>query len=201
MATAGSSPSARTCSRELSSELSVWYYPPWRDAILQVFPTKAWATRLITTITMNNSLDDDAKGRATQRLQERIAEESKTLPYRWGYFQGAVLIPWSLLIILSAVSDLTRPHHDPWYLIAIALSMGFLGFPLAFGLLRKRAFAPKLVYVMFGLSLLLAAIQIPIAIRHFAESGDRGSGFFQDELLLLWLLSMLYYRRRKLQFH
>lgn len=99
------------------------------------------------------------------------------------------------------VLDLMKPHHDPWYLIAIGLMMGFLGLPLAYGLLRKRAFAIVLVYGMFGLSLLSAAIQLPIAIRHFADTGDKGSPFFEAELLLVWFLSMMYYRRRRAQFH
>jgi hypothetical protein len=147
-------------------------------------------------------LDDvAAKSRAVARIAERIAKESESLPYRWGYFQGAVLIPWSLLIILSVLSDLLKPHHDPWYLTAIGLLMGFLGLPLAYGLLRKKAFALVLVYAMFGLSLLLAAIQLPIAIRHFADTGDKGSAFFEAELLLVWLLSLVYYRRRRVQFH
>jgi len=134
-------------------------------------------------------------------MAEPIAKEPESLPYRWGYFQGVTLIPWSLLIILSVVSDLLKPHHDPWYLETIGLLMGFLGLPLAFGLLRRRAFALVLVYAMVGLSLLLVAIQIPIAMRHFAETGDKGSAFFEAELLLIWLLSMVYYRRRRLQFH
>jgi len=146
-------------------------------------------------------LDDAAKSRAVARIAERIAKESETLPYRWGYFQGAFLIPWSLLIVLNVVSDLMKPHHDPWYLLAIGLLMGFLGLPLAYGLLRKRSFATVLVYAMFGLSLSLAAIELPIAIRHFADAGNKGSAFFSAELLLMWLLSMVYYRRRKAQFH
>jgi hypothetical protein len=135
------------------------------------------------------------------RMAEPIARESESLPYRWGYFQGVILIPWSLLIILSVVSDLLKPRHDPWYLETIGLLMGVLGLPLAFGLLRKRAFALVLLYAMVGLSLLLVAIQLPIAIRHYADAGDKGSAFFEAELLLLWLLSMVYYRRRRMQFH
>ena len=61
----------------------------------------------------------------------------------------------------------------------------------------KKAFALRLVYAMFGLSILLVAIQLPIAIKHYADPGDKGSAFFEAELLLFWLLSMLYYRRRK----
>jgi hypothetical protein len=146
-------------------------------------------------------LDDAAKSRAVARIAERITKESESLPYRWGHFQGAFLIPWFLLIIKGVVSDLVKPHHDPWYLTAIGLLMGFLGLPLAYGLLRKRGFAIVLVHVMFGLSFLLAAIQLPIAIRHFADPGGKGSAFFEAELLLMWLLSMVYYRRRKVQFH
>src|SRR5713226_1250268 len=92
------------------------------------------------TLREATSLDDAAKSRAVARIAERMAQESESLPYRWGYFQGAILIPWSLLIIFGVVSYLMKPYHDPWYLLAIGLLMGFLGLPLAYGLLRKRAF-------------------------------------------------------------
>ena len=79
--------------------------------------------------------------------------------------------------------------------------MGFLGLPLAYGLLRKRTFALVLVYAMLGLSLLVAAISLPAAIRHYADPGEKLSTSFDAELLLIWLLSMVYYRRRRAQFH
>jgi hypothetical protein len=123
------------------------------------------------------------------------------LPYRWGYFQGVMLIPWSLLVILSVASNATKYSHDPWYLTVVGFLMGLLGLPLAIGLLMKKAFALKLVYAMFGLAILLVAIQLPIAIKHYADPGDKSSAFFEAELLLLWLLSMVYYRKRKAMFH
>jgi hypothetical protein len=130
-------------------------------------------------------------------MNARISEESKTRPCRWGEFPGAILIPWSLVIVFSVLSDLLKPRRDPWYLTIIGLLMGLLGLPLAYGLLRKKAFALMLVSAMFGFSLLLVAIQLPIAIRHFADTGDKGSAFFEAELLLMWLLSFVYYRRRR----
>jgi len=150
---------------------------------------------------MDNSVDDEAKRRALARMAERIAKESETLPYRWGYFQGVFLIPWSVLVISSVVSDLVIPRPYPWYLLTIGMLMGLLGLPLAYGLLRKRAFALVLVYAMFGLTLLLAAIRLPTAIRHYADPGEKVSASFDAGLFLLWLLSMVYYRRRKVQFH
>ena len=149
---------------------------------------------------MHSSVDAEAKTHTIARIAGRIDSESKTLPYRWGYFQGAFLIPWSLLILLGVFEDLQK-HHEPWYLITIALLMGFLGLPLAYGLLRKKSFALVLVYVMFGLSLLLLAIKIPVAVKHFTDPGDNSSAFVEAELLLFWLLSMVYYRRRRAQFH
>ena len=123
------------------------------------------------------------------------------LPYRWGYFQGVMLIPWSLLVILSVASNAIKPSHDPWYLLAVGFLMGILGLPLAIGLLMKKAFALRLVYTMFGLSILLVAIQLPTAIKHYADPGDKSSAFFEAEVLLFWLLSMVYYRKRKAMFH
>ena len=142
----------------------------------------------------------DSKKRALERLAEKIDEESKDLPYRWGYFQGAVLVPWSLFIILATVMDLQKPKYEPSYILAIVLLLGLVGLPLGFGLLLKRKFALVLVYVMFGLTLLLAAAKIPVAIRHYTDSGDLGSAFSEAELLLVWLLSMIYYRKRRTQF-
>ena len=145
-------------------------------------------------------LATDAKNRAIERLAEKIDEESKDLPYRWGYFQGAVLVPWSLFIIVATVVDLRKPEHEPTYILAIVLLLGLVGLPLGFGLLLKRRFALVLVYVMFGITLLLAAVKIPVAIRHYTDSGDLGSAFSEAELLLVWLLSMIYYRKRRTQF-
>jgi heme/copper-type cytochrome/quinol oxidase subunit 4 len=52
---------------------------------------------------------------------------------------------------------------------------------------------------MFGLALLQAAIQLPIAMIHYTDQSDRGSAFFEAWTLLLWLLSMVYYRKRREQ--
>jgi len=146
-------------------------------------------------------MEAEAKEHARARMAERITQESKTLPYRWGYFQGSLLVPLSLLI-LSGVASVLREHRpEAWYLTLIALFMGILGLPLAFGLLWKRRFALVLVYVMFGLSLLLLGIKVPTAIKHYRDAGDKGSAFFEAELMLVWLLSLIYYRRRKTQFH
>jgi hypothetical protein len=147
-----------------------------------------------------DSSDIQSKARASAPIATGIAEESRPRPYRWGYFQGAVLIPWSLLLIAGTILEFLKPRPEPWYLTTIALLMGILGLPLAFGLLRKKAFALFLVYAMFGLSLLLMAIKLPMAIRHYTDPGDSGSAFFEAELLLVGLFSLVYYRRRKEQF-
>jgi hypothetical protein len=138
-----------------------------------------------------DSSDIQSKARASAPIATRIAEVSRPRPYRWGYFQGAVLIPWSLLLIVGTILEFLKPRPEPWYLTTM---------PLAFGLLRKKAFALFLVYAMFGLALLLMAIKLPMAIRHYTDRGDSGSAFFEAELLLVGLFSLVYYRRRKEQF-
>lgn len=135
------------------------------------------------------------------QISEHVPDEAKTLPYRWGYFQGVALIPWSLLTLLAAIGFFTKPSGEPWPYALTTAAMGILGLPLAFGILWKRKFALPLVYAVFGLSLLLAAIQVSVATTHFADSGFRGSSIFEAELLLVWLLSAMYYRRRRSQFH
>ena len=122
------------------------------------------------------------------------------LPYRWGYFQGVAVIPFSLLLLLGAASDLIKTRQHSWYLTSIALLMGLVGLPLGVGLLQKKRYALTLVYVMFALALLQAAIQLPVAMIHFADQGDKGSAFFDAWVLLLWMLSMVYYRKRREQF-
>ena len=110
------------------------------------------------------------------------------------------MIPFSLLVLVGTAADHLKPNHDPWYLASIAFLMGFTGLPLAIGLLWKKRFAIILVYVMFGLTLLLVAVKLPIAIRHYTNPGDNGSAFFEAELLLIWLVSLIYYRKRRNQF-
>jgi hypothetical protein len=133
-------------------------------------------------------------------MAERIDRESKSLPYRWGYFQGVVLLPWSLFLIAGSVWGLRQPNYEPWYISVVVLLLGLVGLPLGLGLLLKKRFALALVYVMFGLALLLVAIKIPVAISHYTDPGEIGSGFPEAEMLLVWLFSIVYYRKRRTQF-
>jgi hypothetical protein len=145
-------------------------------------------------------LDFEDKARALERMTERMGREGEVLPFRWGYFQGAVVIPWSLFLILGAILDLKKFRQDPWYISVIIIVIGLVGLPLGVGLLQKRKFALTLVYVTFGLTLLLVAIKIPVAILHYRSEGDIGSALPEAELLLVWLGSMVYYRKRQTQF-
>jgi hypothetical protein len=145
-------------------------------------------------------LDTEDKAPALERMTERMDREGKVLPYRWGYFQGAVVIPWSLFLLLGAILDLRKFRQDPWYISVIVLVIGLVGLPLGVGLLQKRKFALTLVYVTFGLTLSLVAIKIPVAILHYRSEGEIGSALPEAELLLLWLGSMVYYRKRHAQF-
>jgi hypothetical protein len=125
---------------------------------------------------------------------------STPLPYRWGYFQGAIIIPISLLTFIGSIADLVRLHTQPWTVSAISLLMALLGLPLGVGLLKRRWYALTLLYVMLWLSVLLVAVKLPIAIGHFTDAGDIGSALPEAELLLIWLLSTVYYRKRQMQF-
>jgi hypothetical protein len=121
------------------------------------------------------------------------------LPYRFGYFQGGVLIPLSLLILFDGAKQL-RLHKEPWQVLVPVMLSGLIGVPLGVGLLMKKKFALTLVYVMLGLAIVQAVIKIPIAMRHFAEPGDMSSAMPEAEMLLLWLISLVYYRKRENQF-
>lgn len=147
----------------------------------------------------DSSLTDREVQETAVGLQTEGARETPR-PYRWGYFQGALLIPFSLLVLLGTAADRLKPKHDPWYLETVGLLMGLIGLPLAVGLLTKRRFALPLVHAMFILTVLLVALKLPIAIRHYIDPGDNGSVFFEAELLLMWLLSLIYYRKRRSQF-
>lgn len=142
----------------------------------------------------------EVKEHRVNAMTQRIENESRQLPYRWGYFQGVFLIPWSLLIILGTWMESERPEHESRYISIIALLLGLIGIPLAIGLLRKKKFALPLVYLSFGLSLALIVIKLLIAIIHYRSPGYRGSYFFEAEQLLFWLCCLLYYRKRKSQF-
>jgi hypothetical protein len=128
------------------------------------------------------------------------AADPQELPYRWGYFQGVALVPWSLFALVGFVEEIGKSQPYPLYYIAVAILMAVLGLPLSFGLLWKKKFALTLLYVMLVLSILLASIQIPIAIIHFRDPGSKGSALPEAEILFIWLLSLIYYRRRRSQF-
>ena len=145
-------------------------------------------------------MDTDPKARTVALIAEKIDRESKDLPYRWGYFQGVVTIPWSLFLIFAAILTLRESHYEPVYISATVILIGLVGLPLGFGLLLKRRFALVLIYVMVSLTLLLVAIKIPVAIRHYTDPGENGSVIPESEMLLVWLFSMLYYRKRQTQF-
>jgi len=148
---------------------------------------------------MNMPAEENLASARSESPGAPLDRTPKALPYRWGYFQGVALIPFSLLLLLGVSEDATKPIHDPWYIAAISLCMGLIGFPLAYGLLLKKRLAIPLVYTMLGLSTLLVAVKVPIAIAHHNETGDQGGAFFEAELLLVWLLSMRYYKRRESQ--
>jgi hypothetical protein len=104
-------------------------------------------------------------------------------------------------MLLGVAVDLPKTHGEEWFFLVVSLLMGVLGLPLGVGLLYKRRYALALVYTVFALSALNAAVKIPIAVRHFTDPGYRGSAMGEAELLLVWLLSLVYYRKRTSQFH
>ena len=121
------------------------------------------------------------------------------LPYRWGYFQAVIIIPFSLLMLLSIASSLIKPNNEPWYQVAVASLIAILGLPLGVGLFRKKNYALSLVYAMFGLSVLLLVIQVFLAITKFKGQYAWGEIVFAGELIVVWLFSMVYYRKRRNQ--
>jgi hypothetical protein len=54
---------------------------------------------------------------------------------------------------------------------------------------------------MFGLSIFLLAVVLPLGIETFADLGDDNSDFAEAVMLVIWLLSGVYYRKRRNQFH
>jgi hypothetical protein len=127
--------------------------------------------------------------------------EVRHRPYRWGYFQGAILIPFSLIVLLDTASNQVQSDPDPWYLAAIGYLGGIIGLVLSIGILRKRRYALPLIYVISALSLVFVAIDIPFAVKHFASQGRRAGAFFDTEIVLFWMLSIVYYRKRREQLH
>ena len=105
-----------------------------------------------------------------------------------------------MLTFIGSIADLVRLHTESWTASAIALLMALLGLPLGVGLLKRRWYALTLLYVMLWLSMLLVAVKLPIAIGHFTDAGDISNALPEAELLLVWLLSTVYYRKRQMQF-
>ena len=102
-------------------------------------------------------------------------------------------------MLMGAAKDLKK-HEEPWPILALVILAGVIGVPLGVGLLMKKKFALALVYVMLGLAILQTAIKIPIAMRHFADPGDVSSAMPEAEMLVIWLISLVYYRKRENQF-
>ncbi len=128
------------------------------------------------------------------------AAKPPQMPYRWGYFQGVLLVPFSLALMLGVVGEQMQPSHEPRFVAVMLLLICMVGLPLGIGLLMKKRFALTLVYVICGLSFLLICVKVPYAVMHFSDQGG-GSAFFEAELLLVWLLSFVYYRKRRSMFH
>jgi predicted membrane metal-binding protein len=128
------------------------------------------------------------------------ASEQPQIPYRWGYFQGLVLIPFSLFLGLGVVGEQLQPHHEPWFVATLTFLIAMVGPPLGVGLLMKKRFAWPLLHIMCGLSFLLICVKVPLAVMNFTSEGTRGSAFFEAELLLVWLFSFAYYRKRRALF-
>ncbi len=126
----------------------------------------------------------------------------RILSYRWGYFQGFVLIPFTLLIFLgiSSVYLIGTEKPEPWFLAWPVLMIAAIGMPLAFGLLWRKRFALPLVKLMLALWLIRLATKVPVAVTHFADGTDLGSAIAEAEMALLWLCSFFYYRKREHMF-
>ena len=132
-------------------------------------------------------------------MAERIAAESQALPYRWGYFHGAIQIPWSLLAIVPTILHRHNPKISR-YVLALTLLIGLIGLPLGIGLLLKRKFALPLVYATFALAVLFAASQIRVALAHFPNAYFTGVAVGETALPFFWLCCSLYYWKRRFQF-
>jgi len=71
---------------------------------------------------------EERRENAKARIAARMEEESNDLPYRWGYFQAAILIPWTLLLTLASIGEMLKLHQEPWYISLITFLMGLTGF-------------------------------------------------------------------------
>lgn len=130
-----------------------------------------------------------------------VTSTNPKLPYRWGYFQGVALIPFSLVLMLGVAGEQSHPTHEPRFVAALLLLICIVGLPLGIGLLMKKRFALTLVYVMCGLSFLLICAKVPFAVKHFGNEESGGSAIFEAEIMLVWLFSFIYYRKRRSMFH
>lgn len=106
--------------------------------------------------------------------------------YRWGAFQGwlfAVILPLHVLLAVLIHA------YDAAIVLAI---FSVLGVPLGIGLLKKKRFAIALVYI----ATVLSAINLTATI---VMGGF--IGLFPDIVILaLWIISAIYYYKRRKEF-
>ena len=139
-----------------------------------------------------------------------------SLPYRWGKFEGrALIISGILLPVLLFAALLIRVLRaglegaglDPTVLRLLVLIVGMFAvfFLMGRGLLRKRRYALRLVYLRLGLSAVLACIVVAgwaVGVRGRRESWERpGSLTRTGGSLVLSVSTARYYYRRRHEFH
>ncbi len=134
-------------------------------------------------------------------------------PYRWGRFEGWLLVVWSSLVILGlGVALLIRVRRAGGLeasgigvavvpLLAFLVGLCAVIFLTGMGLLGKRNYALRLVYLRLGLSVLLAC-----GVVAGRSVGPLGRRAWWGGARAVWSLAFSiptarYYYRRRREFH
>jgi len=137
------------------------------------------------------------------------------LPYRWGKFEGWLLVVWSSLAVLGlGAALLVRVRRAGFeasgfelpavLLLLIVVGLCAVILLMGKGLLRKRSYALRLVYVRLVLSVLLACgvvVGRAAGLRERALPGRDGDVGRAVGFLALSIPTARYYYRRRHEFH
>ena len=129
------------------------------------------------------------------------------LPYRWGRFQGWVLLISSPIIFVISIFFLTDPGH----LLAgpgesgenaLRLVLAPFGAATGLGIVKKRRFGLWLAYGWLVLYLcILALFVVGTALNQGPQTQEQTRALAQTiAAIVIWAASVRYYRRRRTEF-
>lgn len=113
-------------------------------------------------------------------------------PYRWGKFQGWLLVLVPPLFALWCFAVASAGIEDDYGLALGAAIVSVLSIPMGIGILKKRRYGLILVYLALG----LACLSI---IGGFVRHGTNGA-YSAATGAIYWAVSTIYFHNRRHEF-